>query len=154
MANTNNITVVGNLTRDPEMRYTANGMSTVSFGVAVNRSWRNQQTNEWEERTSFFNVVCWREMAENVTESLGKGSRVVVTGRLEQRSWETEQGEKRSVVEIVADEVGPSLAFATAEVHRIERQGAAEGGGAPRRNEPANVPSGGDSYEAYGEEPF
>jgi single-strand DNA-binding protein len=153
--NTNNITVVGNLTRDPEMRYTANGQSTVSFGVAVNRSWRNQQTNEWEERTSFFNIVCWRQLAENVAATLKRGMRVVVTGRLEQRSWETEQGEKRSVVEIVADEVGPSLVFATAEVHRIERSGPVEGGGgAPRRTEPAAVPSGGDSYEAYGEEPF
>ena len=152
--NLNSITVVGNITRDPEMRFTPSGVSKVTFGVAVNRSWRNQQTNEWEEQTSFFNVVCWRELADNVGASLKKGTRVVVTGRLEQRSWETEQGEKRSVVEIVADEVGPSLAFATAEVHRIERQGAGEGGGAPRRNEPANVPSGGDSYEAYGEEPF
>ena len=100
-----------------------------SFGVAVNRRWQNRQTNEWEERTSFFNVVCWREMAENVTESLGKGTRVVVTGRLEQRSWETENGEKRSVVEIVADEVGPSLRWATAEITRNERRG---GGGGRR----------------------
>ena len=91
------VTVVGNLTRDPEIRYTAGGAAKASFGVAVSRRWQNRQTNEWEEQTSFFNVVCWREMAENVTESLGKGSRVVVTGRLEQRSWETEHGEKRSV---------------------------------------------------------
>ena len=87
--NSNSITIAGNITRDPEMRYTANGRSTTTFGVAVNRSWRNQQTNEWEERTSFFNVVCWRQLAENVAASLRKGTRVVVTGRLEQRSWET-----------------------------------------------------------------
>ena len=111
------VTIVGNLTRDPEIRYTAGGAAKASFGVAVSRRWQNRQTQEWEEQTSFFNVVCWREMAENVSESIGKGSRVVVTGRLEQRSWETENGEKRSVVEIVADEVGPSLRWATAADH-------------------------------------
>ena len=120
------VTIVGNLTRDPEIRYTAGGAAKASFGMAVSRRWQNRQSQEWEEQTSFFNVVCWREMAENVTESLGKGSRVVVTGRLEQRSWETENGEKRSVVEIVADEVGPSLRWATAQVTRNERRG---GGG-------------------------
>ena len=154
--NTNSITVVGNLTRDPEMRYTANGISTATFGVAVNRSWRNQQTNEWEERTSFLNVVCWRQLADNVAASLKKGTRVVVTGRLEQRSWETEQGEKRSVVEVVADEVGPSLVFATAEVHRIERSGPGDGGPAsrpPQQQQPASG-GGGTNYDEYGEEPF
>ncbi len=95
----------------------------------MSRRWQNRQSQEWEEQTSFFNVVCWREMAENVAESIGKGSRVVVTGRLEQRSWETEKGEKRSVVEIVADEVGPSLRWATAEVNRNERRGASDFGG-------------------------
>ena len=108
------VTIVGNLTRDPEIRYTAGGAAKASFGVAVSRRWQNRQSQEWEEQTSFFNVVCWREMAENVSESLGKGSRVVVSGRLEQRSWETENGDKRSVVEIVADDVGPSLRWATA----------------------------------------
>ncbi len=123
------VTVVGNLTRDPEIRYTAGGAAKASFGMAVSRRWQNRQSNEWEEQTSFFNVVCWREMAENVTESLGKGSRVVVTGRLEQRSWETENGEKRSVVEIVADEVGPSLRWATAQITRNERRGGGDFGG-------------------------
>ena len=89
---TNSITISGNITRDPEMRYTPSGVSKVTFGVAVNRSWRNQQTQEWEEQTSFFNVVAWRQLAENVGASLTKGSRVVVSGRLEQRSWETEAG--------------------------------------------------------------
>ena len=107
----------------------------------MNRRWQNRQTNEWEEQTSFFNVVCWREMAENVAESIGKGTRVVVTGRLEQRSWETEKGEKRSVVEIVADEIGPSLRWATAEVNqerspRRRRLGGG-GGGRWRRRRPA-----------------
>jgi len=158
--NYNAITVVGNLTRDPELRYTPSGASKATLGMAVNRSWRNQQSNEWEEQTSFFNVVCWRDLAENVSSSLHKGMRVVVTGRLEQRSWETEQGEKRSVVEIVADEVGPSLRFATAEVHRTERSGPGEfgggGGGAPRpAPAPAPAPAGAaPSYDEYGEEPF
>ncbi len=123
------VTVVGNLTRDPEIRYTTGGAAKASFGMAVSRRWQNRQSQEWEEQTSFFNVVCWREMAENVSESLGKGSRVVVTGRLEQRSWETENGEKRSVVEIVADEVGPSLRWATAQVTRNERRGGGDFGG-------------------------
>lgn len=154
----NTVTIVGNVTRDPEIRYTAGGQANANFGVAVNRRWMNRQTNDWEERTSFFNVVAWREMAENVAESIGKGTRVVVTGRLEQRSWETENGEKRSVVEIVADEVAPSLRFATAAITRNERRegfggaspGGPGGGGGGR-------PAGGAppaSYDDFGEEPF
>jgi single-strand DNA-binding protein len=143
------VTIVGNLTRDPEIRYTTGGAAKASFGVAVSRRWQNRQSNEWEEQTSFFNVVCWREMAENVSESLGKGSRVVVTGRLEQRSWETDQGEKRSVVEIVADEIGPSLRWATARVERTDRSGGDRGdrGGAP-------VGSRAIENQPYDEEPF
>ena len=125
----NSVTLVGNLTRDPELRYTPAGAATCQFGLAVNRRWQNRQTQEWEEATSFFNVVAWREMAENAGESLTKGSRVIVTGRLEQRSWETPDGEKRSVVEVVADEIGPSLRWATAQVVRNERRDAAGGGG-------------------------
>src|SRR3954452_15279523 len=155
--NLNSITVVGNITRDPEMRFTPSGVSKVTFGVAVNRSWRNQQSNEWEEQTSFFNVVCWRELADNVGASLKKGTRVGVTGRLQPRSWETEQGDKRSVVEIVADEVGLSLRFATAEVHRVERSGPGGGGGQGGGGGGAPAPSGGggtNNYDDYGEEPF
>lgn len=125
----NTITVVGNLTRDPEIRYTATGQANARLGIAVSRRWMNRQTNDWEERTSFFNVVAWADMAENISDTLSKGMRVIVTGRLEQRSWETEQGEKRSVVEIVADEIGPSLRWATAEVKRSERRGGSGGGG-------------------------
>ncbi len=155
MANdTNNITVTGNVTRDPEMRYTPSGVSKVSFGIAVNRSWRNQQTQEWEEQTSFFNVVAWRQLAENAGASLTKGTRVVVTGRLEQRSWETEQGEKRSIVEIVADDIAASLRFATAEVHKVERSGPDGGGGGPRRQPAPAATGGGGGYDEYGEEPF
>src|SRR6476661_1086231 len=167
-SDTNSITISGNITRDPEMRYTPSGVSKVTFGVAVNRSWRNQQTQEWDEQTSFFNVVAWRQLAENVGASLAKGSRVVVTGRLEQRSWETEQGEKRSIVEIVADDVAASFRFATAEIHRVERSGPSnvdltgggQGGGQGQGNRPAPVASGGggaasgSGYDEYGEEPF
>jgi single-strand DNA-binding protein len=123
-----NVTVVGNLTRDPELRYTPNGAPVATFGVAVNRRWQNRDSQQWEESVSFFNVTCWRDLAQNVSESLEKGSRVLVTGRLEQRSWETQNGEKRSVVEIVADEVGPSLRWATATVNRNERHTGGEGG--------------------------
>ena len=92
----NTITVVGNLTRDPEIRYTASGQANARLGVAVSRRWQNRQTNEWEERTSFFNVVCWGDMAENVSDSIAQGRPRRRQGRLEQRSWETEQGEKRT----------------------------------------------------------
>jgi len=159
-SDSNNITISGNITRDPEMRYTPSGISKVTFGVAVNRSWRNQQSQEWEEQTSFFNVVAWRQLAENASASLTKGSRVVVSGRLEQRSWETDQGEKRSIVEIVADDIAPSLRFATAEIHKVERSGPGgpnDGGGGGGRRAPAPAPAaagGGSDYDSYGEEPF
>ena len=163
----NSVTLVGNVTRDPELRYTAAGAAKVAFGLAVNRRWQNKQTQEWEEQVSFFNVVAWREMAENVAESVAKGSRVVVTGRLEQRSWETENGEKRTVVEVNADDIGPSLRWATAQITRNERRGgdfagpgggsgggAGSGGGSSQK--PANQgPSGSDGgYDDLGEEPF
>jgi single-strand DNA-binding protein len=156
---TNSITISGNITREPEMRYTPSGVSKVTFGVAVNRSWRNQNTQEWEEQTSFFNVVAWRQLAENAGSTLTKGTRVVVSGRLEQRSWETEQGEKRSIVEVVADDIAPSLRFATAEIHKVERSGPDGGGGGGRRPAPAQTPAaggggGGNNYDEYGEEPF
>ncbi len=129
----NSVTLVGNITRDPELRFTNTGQPTASFGLAVNRRWQNRQTQEWEEATSFFTVVCWREMAENVSKSLSRGARVVVTGRLEQRSWETPDGDRRSKVEVTADEVGPSLRWATAQVTKNERRGPAGGGGGGRQ---------------------
>jgi single-strand DNA-binding protein len=118
----NVVTLTGNITRDPELRFTNTGQANASFGLAVNRKWQNRQTQEWEEATSFFDVVCWREMAENVSESLPRGARVVVTGRLEQRSWESDDGSKRSKIEVIADEVGPSLRWATAVVTKNERK--------------------------------
>jgi single-strand DNA-binding protein len=145
----NSITVVGNITRDPELRFTAGGKGVASFGIAVNR--RYQVNGEWQEKVSFFNVVAWDSLGENAAASLNKGSRVIVTGRLEQRDYETKEGDKRSVVEIVADEVGPSLRWARAEVERTQRSGGdgASGGGSS---------SGGSSRAAdpiYGdEEPF
>ena len=155
MSNGNSVTLIGNITRDPELRFTPSGQATASFGLAVNRRWQNKQSQEWEEATSFFDVVCWRELADNVSESLQKGSRVIVTGRLEQRSWETPDGDKRSKVEVVADEIGPSLRWATAEVRKTDRRGPSEGGGGG-----GGGAARGGSYEApprdydSGEEPF
>jgi single-strand DNA-binding protein len=110
----NTITIVGNVTRGPELRFTASGQAANSFGLAVNRRWQNRQTQEWEEAVSFFDVTCWQDLAENVAETVSKGARVIVAGRLVQRSWETDTGERRSRVEVVADEVGPSLRWAVA----------------------------------------
>ncbi len=123
----NHITVTGNLTRDPEIRYGSDGQANVLLGVAVNRRWQDKTTNEWEEAASFFDVMCWRELAENAAMSLTKGMRVMVSGRLEQHSWDTGLGERRHKVEIVADEIGPSLRFSTAEVHRHDRVDASVG---------------------------
>lgn len=123
----NAVTIVGNLTIDPTLKYTTGGRGVASFGLAVNRKW--QQNGEWQEQVSFFNVTCWGTLGENVAASLTKGTRAIVSGRLEQRSWETQAGEKRSVVEIVADSVGPDLRWAQAEVQRNERDTAGGGGG-------------------------
>jgi single-strand DNA-binding protein len=151
MANGNTVELIGNITRDPELRFTPSGAAVANFGLAVNRRWRNQQTNEWEEQVSFFDIVCWRELAENVTESLTKGSRVMVSGRLDQRSWETQDGEKRSKVEVVADEIGPSLRWATAQVTKTERRDGGGGGGGYSAPPPQEPPAGGYSDD---EEPF
>jgi len=144
----NHISLVGNLTREPELRYTTGGRGVASFGLAVNR--RYQSNGEWQEQTSFFNVVAWGELGENCAASLEKGARVVVTGRLEQRSWETD-GEKKSTVEVVADEIGPSLRWATVEVSRTEREKPAEtrGSSGGRKADPVKADP------VYGdEEPF
>ncbi|MFN6122216.1 MAG: single-stranded DNA-binding protein [Actinomycetes bacterium] len=125
----NTVTIVGNITRDPELRFTAGGKGIASFGLAVNR--RYQQNGEWQEKVSFFTVTAWDQLGENAAASLTKGTRVIVTGRLEQREYETQQGEKRNVVEIVADEIGPSLRWATATVERTQRASSdgGQGGG-------------------------
>jgi len=149
----NTVTVVGNLTREPELRYTPSGQAVCRLGIAVNRRWQNRQTNEWEEQVSFFNVTAWGQLGENVGECLGKGTRVIVTGRLEQRSWESPDGEKKSSVDIIADEIAPSLRWATAKIERNERKGGdfgdgGGGGGAAPTRPVANQDSG------YDEEPF
>ncbi len=136
-----NVTLIGNLVDDPELRFTPSGVAMAKVRMAVNRRWRGQD-GEWQENTSFFSGTVWREQAEQVAESLQKGMRVIVSGRLEQRSWETEQGDRRSVVEVQIDEIGPSLRWATASVNRTQRQDnwgdGGQGGGAsapaPRDN--------------------
>jgi single-strand DNA-binding protein len=152
MANDNNVTVVGNCTRDPELRFTPSGQAVATFGLAVNRRWRNRQTNEFEEAVSFFDVTAWQQLAENVAESVQKGTRVIVAGRLDQRSWETQDGDKRSKIEIVADEVAPSLRWATASITKNERRGGEyDGGGGGGSRSMANEPPPGYDQD---EEPF
>ncbi|MDQ1359381.1 MAG: single-strand DNA-binding protein [Acidimicrobiaceae bacterium] len=160
MSNGNHISISGNLTRDPELRFTPTGQANASFGLAVNRRWQNRQTNEWEEATSFFDVICWGTLAENVAQSVTRGTRVTVSGRLDQRSWENQEGEKRSKVEINADEVAPSLRWATVKIEKNERRspdgGAApsrDGAGASARPVPNQAPSG-YNQNSEDEEPF
>lgn len=150
----NTVTLVGNITRDLELRYTANGRGVASFGLAVSR--RYQVNGEWQEQTSFFNVVAWGSTGENAAQSLTKGARVIVTGRLEQREYTTREGDKRTAVEVVADEIGPSLRWATAQVERTTRT--SEGGGGQGGN-PGGGSSGGgrpspEPYYGGDEEPF
>jgi single-strand DNA-binding protein len=116
----NTITLVGNITRDPELRFTANGRAVASFGIAVGR--RYQVNGEWQEQTSYFNVTAWGQLGENAAASLSKGTRIVVTGRLEQREYTTREGDKRTAIDVIADELGPSLRWATAQVERTPRQ--------------------------------
>lgn len=121
----NNITILGNLTRDPELRFTPNGTPVASFGIAVNRRYQNKQTNEWVEDVSFFNITTWFKLAENCAESLSRGDRVLVSGRLNQRSWEDKDGNKRSSVDIVANVVAPSLEFASCKINKNEKSASA-----------------------------
>ena len=141
MANNNVITLVGNITDDPELRFTPSGAAVANFTVAVNQR-RPGQNGAWEDKLDgFFRCNCWREMAENVAESLQKGMRVVLVGRLQQRSWEDQEGNRRSTVEIQVDDVGPSLRWATAQVTRSSRASAAN---APEGGAPARSGGGGD----------
>jgi len=147
MAAGNTITVVGNITRDLELRFTASGKAVGSFGLAYNHRRFNKQTNDWDEDTSFFDVTVWGDMAENVAESVSKGTRVLVEGRLEQQTWEDKQGGgNRSKVVIIADEVAPSLRWATCTVSRVEKSG---GGGGSQRGG-----GGGGRSAPNDEEPF
>ena len=122
MAGDTIITVVGNLTADPELRFTPSGAAVANFTVASTPRMFDRQSNEWKDGEALF-MRCnvWRQAAENVAESLTRGARVVVTGRLKQRSFETREGEKRTVVELEVDEIGPSLRYATAKVNKVSR---------------------------------
>ena len=152
------ITVVGNLTADPELRFTANGLAVVNFTVASTSRAFDKASNEWKDgETVFMRCSVWRQYAENVAESLTKGTRVIVSGRLKQRSYETREGEKRQVMEVEVDDVGPALRYATAKVNRVQRQGGGfdggsnAGAGAPADDPWASGPSGGATFD---EPPF
>ena len=144
MASDNTVTLVGNITDDPELRFTPSGRPVANFTVAVNRRYKNND-GQWEDKLDgFFRCNCWADMAENVAESLTKGSRVVVVGRLQQRSWDDQEGNKRSAFEIQVDEVGPSLRWANATVVKSNRSsGAGSGGWNQGGGQPAQQPAGG-----------
>ncbi len=151
MASDNTVTLVGNITDDPELRFTPSGAAVANFTVAVNRRIRNQD-GTWDDRLDgFFRCNCWRDMAENVAESLQKGARVMVVGRLQQRTWEDSEGNKRSAFEVQVDEVGPSLRWATATVTKSQRSGGSggssggSGGGDWGAPAPAPAPVGGQA---------
>lgn len=129
MAGETIITVVGNLTADPELRYTQSGLAVANFTIASTPRSFDRATNDWKDGEALFlRASCWREFAEHVAGSLTKGSRVIATGRLKQRSYETKEGEKRTAIELEIDEIGPSLRYATAQVTRAS-SGAGGGGG-------------------------
>ncbi|NIZ90114.1 single-stranded DNA-binding protein [Kineococcus rubinsiae] len=130
MAGETVITLVGNLTNDPELRFTPSGAAVANFTVASTPRTFDRQSNEWKDgETLFMRCAVWREAAENIAESLTRGTRVVVTGRLQSRTFDTKEGEKRTVIEMQVDEVGPSLRYATAKVNKTSRGGGGGGGG-------------------------
>ena len=154
-----NITVVGNLTNDPELRFTPSGAAVASFTGAASSRYMDKATNEWKDTDpTYLRCSVWRQYAENVAESLTKGSRVIVTGRLKQRNYETREGEKRTSFEIDVDDVGPALRYATAKINRVQRGGGGSGGfggdsaggGAPA-DDPWTTGGGGDNFD---EPPF
>ena len=143
MAGETVITVIGNLTGDPELRFTPSGAAVASFTVASTPRTLDKATNEWKDGEALFlRCSIWRQAAENVAESLQKGMRVIVSGRLQQRSYDTKEGEKRTVIELQVDEIGPSLKYATAKVNRTTRAGGSGGfGGSPSGGGPAASPA-------------
>lgn len=165
MAGETVITVVGNLTADPELRFTPSGAAVASFTVASTPRTLDRTTNEWKDGEALFlRCSIWRQAAENVAESLQRGMRVVVQGRLKQRSFETREGEKRTVIEMDVDEVGPSLKYATAKVNRGQRgsssgggygSGGSSGGGSAPADDPwgSPPPSSGGSGGGFSDEP-
>jgi single-strand DNA-binding protein len=175
MAGDTTITVIGNLTADPELRFTPSGAAVANFTVASTPRTFDRQSNEWKDGdTLFLRCSIWREAAENVAESLTKGTRVIVSGRLVQRSYETREGEKRTVYELQVDEVGPSLRYASAKVTRTQRSGGGGfgggggggfnrgggggggfygGGQTAQQDDPWATPAGGGGAGGYSDEP-
>lgn len=141
----NNVSVLGNITRDPELRFTPNGTPVASFGIAVNKNYQDKESGEWISDADFFNVTAWYKLAENCAESLTKGDRVLVAGRLSQDNWEDKDGQKRSAVKIIANVVAPSLEYASC---KIEKNPKADTGAVPKD-------SGGESIDITDEDiPF
>jgi single-strand DNA-binding protein len=178
MAGETTITIVGNLTADPELRFTPSGAAVANFTVASTPRTFDRQSNEWKDgETLFMRCSIWRDAAENIAESLHRGTRVIVTGRLKSRSYETKEGEKRTVIELDVDEVGPSLRYASAKVTKAERGGSgggfggqggqqadpwATGGSAPQQGggwggqqapQPQQQPQGGQQGGGWGQAP-
>jgi single-strand DNA-binding protein len=163
MAGETTITVVGNLTADPELRFTSSGAAVASFTVASTPRTFDRQSGEWKDGEALF-LRCniWRQAAENVAESLTRGARVIASGRLKQRSFETREGEKRTVVELDVDEIGPSLRYATAKVNKVSRGGGSggfgggggqSGGGAPADDPWGSAPAASSGGGGFSDEP-
>lgn len=148
------LTVIGNLTADPELRFIPSGAAVANFTVASTPRIFDRQNNEWKDGEALFlRCSIWREAAENVAESLTRGSRVIVSGRLKQRSFENREGEKRTVIELEVDEIGPSLRFATAKVNKMSRSGGFSGGGGGQAAPSGPAPGGGDGEDPWGSAP-
>ncbi|MCA4133269.1 single-stranded DNA-binding protein [Arthrobacter sp. M4] len=168
MAGETTITVIGNLTNDPELRFTPSGSAVANFTIASTPRTFDRQSNEWKDgETLFLRASVWREAAENVAESLTKGMRVIVSGRLKSRSYETKEGEKRTVIELEVDEIGPSLRYASAKVNRTQRAAGGFGGnsggfggnsggfgGGPGGNQGGNAGGWGGGQSAPQEDPW
>ena len=154
MAGETTITVVGNLTADPELRFTPSGAAVANFTVASTPRRYNSQTSQWEDGDALFlRCSIWRDAAEHVAESLTRGSRVIVQGRLRQRSYETREGEKRGVIELDVDEIGPSLRYATAKVTKANRGSGSNnsfGGGSANQSAPSDDPWGSAPQSNFG----
>lgn len=153
MAGETPITIVGNLTADPELRFTPSGAAVANFTVASTPRTFDRQANEFKDgETLFMRCSVWREAAENVSESLTRGTRVVVSGRLVSRSWQTQEGENRTVMEMQVDEIGPSLRYATAKVTKAQRGGGQQGGwgGQQQGGQPGGAPTGGQQSGGWG----
>ena len=157
MAGETTITVIGNLTADPELRFTPSGSAVANFTVASTPRTFDRQANDWKDGEALFlRCSIWREAAENVAESLTKGMRVIISGRLKSRSYETKDGEKRTVIELEVDEIGPSLRYANAKVNRTARQGSGQAGGAPSSSggdDPWAAPAAGGGSGGWGNGP-